>query len=267
MQVNHCHHHLQRAFLPALLPLKGLVFGEPPYPPSELHASPRLREWPHYLRTNHPLGKSGGFGRSWSLEDIDLAGTLTAFHMFPLGFGQDWQVMRTLFEKSSESNVWWWCCARKWYILVDRCLQLLAMLHPPHPKILPAVFLFVALISPGLPEKSVTWLGELIHGITGKDEQGLPKYWQCDYRKEILGELVWSNYQKKSVVGNLWLPEKCLTNSFGNLFGRGGGRCSDILVRQKGQFWEHTLFLRQMRPNRSQKVSADISEDNKHVQR
>ena len=35
---------------------------------------------------------------------------------------------------------------------------------PPPPKILPAAFLFVELISSGLPEKSVTWLPEIISG-------------------------------------------------------------------------------------------------------
>ena len=34
----------------------------------------------------------------------------------------------------------------------------------PPPKILPAAFLFVGLISSGLPEKSVTWLPEIISG-------------------------------------------------------------------------------------------------------
>ena len=90
------------------------------------------------------------------------------------------------------------------------------MLLKYHPKILPALFCFVEVISLGLPEKSVTWLPEVISWE--KISMGLPDSLAGSQRSVrrcetgstcnavtgiYLGELIWSKSPERSVIGNL----------------------------------------------------------------
>ena len=113
---------------------------------------------------------------------------------------------------------------------------------PPPPKILPAAFFVCELISSGLPEKSVTWLPEIMSGELNpwdyrKVWPGLSvvwgdvKWWQTRITGNIgnaitrnnSGRIILGQLPEKLVIGSLWLPEKMFDELILAIFSAGGG--------------------------------------------